>query len=740
MDFLEKLNPQQRSAVTAGDGPVLVLAGPGSGKTRVLTQRIAYLIGYEGIRPYQMLAVTFTNKAAREMGHRVQQLLGEEMTRGLLLGTFHSTCARILRRESDRLPVNGQFVIFDADDQQTLVKNAIKELNLNDKQYRPVAVHSAISRAKNELIGPDDFPITNYRDEVVKRIYKRYQELLQQSNALDFDDMLLMTANLMEDYPDIRDKYAQRFHHVLVDEFQDTNQAQYNLVRHLASIHNNIFVVGDPDQSVYRWRGADYRNVQRFEQDYPGAQTILIEQNYRSKQTILDAAMAVIDRNPRRKPKKLFSNLGKGEKITYFEAGDDFGESSFVVDTIAQLVVTKQFEPGDCAVMYRTNAMSRLLEEAFLTARLPYRLVGAQRFYGRREVKDMIAFLRLVYNVADEVSLDRVINIPPRGIGDKTILTLHSTARAAGSTPGTVLLDLARGSDSPFFAQFTGRAALALAQFGAHFAAWRDLVSTYTVSELFDRIAEDIRYKDHVDDGTEEGKERWENVLELRRLADDYSTRTLAEFLENVALISDQDTLAEGVNAPTLLTLHAAKGLEFGVVFIVGLDDGILPHTRSFDEPEEMEEERRLFYVGITRAKERLYLLRAERRGGRGYAEETVPSRFLEDLPAALLSGQSRTGRGSSHSHSPSRSYGGSSRESNATWTLPSPLSSPQGARPAPVIQAQYRPGMRVTHPIWDEGIVLDSRMQDGDEIVDVAFTSVGIKRLAASLAKLTIK
>ena len=737
MDFLDKLNPQQRSAVTAGAGPVLVLAGPGSGKTRVLTQRIAYLIGYEGIRPYQMLAVTFTNKAAREMEHRVQQLLGEEMTRGLLLGTFHSTCARILRRESDKLPVNGEFVIFDADDQQTLVKNAIKELNLNDKQYRPVAVHSAISRAKNELIGPDDFPITNYRDEVVKRIYKRYQELLQQSNALDFDDMLLMTANLMEDYPDVCDKYAQRFHHVLVDEFQDTNQAQYNLVRHLASIHHNIFVVGDPDQSVYRWRGADYRNVQRFEQDYPGAQTILLEQNYRSKQTILDAAMAVIDRNPRRKRKQLFSDLGKGEKISYFEAGDDYSESSFVVDTIAQLVASRQFEPGDCAVMYRTNSMSRLLEEAFLSARLPYRLVGAQRFYGRREVKDMIAFLRLVYNPADEVSLNRVINIPPRGIGDKTILTLHATARAAGSTPGTVLTDLARGSNSPFFASFTGRAALALSEFGSHFAAWRDLVSTYTVAELFDRISEDIRYKDHVDDGTEEGKERWENVLELHRLADDYSTRTLAEFLENVALISDQDTLAEGSNVPTLLTLHAAKGLEFGVVFIVGLDDGILPHTRSFDEPEEMEEERRLFYVGITRAKDRLYLLRAERRGGRGFSEDTVPSRFLDDVPAALLSGKSRTGRGGGYgSQNSRRSFGGgSSRSSNATWTLPSP------SRPAaaPILQAQYRPGMRVTHPVWNEGIVLDSRLQDQEEIVDIAFESVGIKRVAASLAKLTI-
>ena len=719
MDFLDQLNPQQRSAVTAGEGPILVLAGPGSGKTRVLTQRIAYLIGYEGVRPYQMLAVTFTNKAAREMEHRVQGLLGEEMTRGLLLGTFHATCARILRREAERLPVSAEFVIYDADDQQSLVKSAIKELNLNDKLYRPVTVHGAISRAKNELIGPDDFPIQTYRDEVVKRIYKRYQELLLDSNAVDFDDILLMTANLLEEHPDVREKYAQRFHHVLVDEFQDTNQAQYALVKHLSSAHNNIFCVGDPDQSVYRWRGADYRNVQRFDQDFPGAQTILLEQNYRSKQTILDAAMAVIDRNPHRTRKQLFTERGGGEKIIYFESGDDYGESSFVVDTIAQLVASHQFEPGDCAVMYRTNAMSRLLEEAFLSARLPYRLVGAQRFYGRREVKDLVAYLRLTYNANDEVSLDRIINVPTRGIGDKSLLGLHSAAREVGLAPGAVLLDLARGADSPYWEKFSGRAAAALAQFGGMLAGWRGILPIATVPELFDRITDDIGYKDYLDDGTDEGKERWENVLELRRLAEEYATRTLAEFLENVALVSDQDTLTDGVNVPTLLTLHAAKGLEFGVVFIVGLDDGILPHSRSFDEPEEMEEERRLFYVGITRAKDRLYLLRAERRGGRGYAEETIPSRFLEDVPVGLLSGKSRTGRGS--------------RSSTSTWTLPSP------SRPAPIIQNQFRAGMRVKHPVWSEGIVLDSRPQDGDEIVDVVFESVGIKRLAASLAKLMI-
>lgn len=720
MDFLDTLNPAQKAAVTAGDGPVLVLAGPGSGKTRVLTQRIAYLIGYQGARPYQMLAVTFTNKAAREMEHRVQQLLGEEMTRGLLLGTFHATCARILRREADRLPVSNEFVIFDADDQQKVVKTAIKELNLNDKLYRPVVVHAAISRAKNELIKPDDFPVVTYRDEAVKRIYQRYQELLQTSNGVDFDDLLLMTTNLMAEHADVREKYAQRFRHVLVDEFQDTNIAQYTLLKHLCSAHHNIFVVGDPDQSVYRWRGADYRNVQRFEQDFPGAQVILLEQNYRSKQTILDAAMGVIDKAPRRRKKKLFTERGEGEKVVFYEALDDYGEASFVVDTIAQLVASKQFEPGECAVMYRTNAQSRLIEEAFLQARLPYRLVGAQRFYGRREVKDVIAFLRLVQNPDDEISLDRVINIPPRGIGDKTMLTLHLTGREAKIPPGQVLLDMARGSDSPYWSKFSGRAALPLADFGGMLAAWRSLLDTYTVPELFDRILKDINYLEHLNDGTEEGKDRLENVKELRRLAEEYQTRTLAEFLENVALVSDQDTISEG-NVPTLLTMHAAKGLEFGVVFIVGLDDGVLPHSRSFDEPEEMEEERRLFYVGITRAKERLYLVRAMRRGGRGYAEETIESRFLEDIPAELISGKGRA----------TKRRGGSSGYDS--WKLPSP------SRPAPIIEQKFRVGMRVSHPIWKDGIVLESRIQSGDEIVDVIFESVGIKRLSASLANLTV-
>ncbi|HNQ93089.1 MAG TPA: UvrD-helicase domain-containing protein [Anaerolineales bacterium] len=721
MSFLDKLNPQQRAAVTAGNGPVLVVAGPGSGKTRVLTQRIAYLIAEEGVRPWQILAVTFTNKAAKEMQERVKKLLPDQATEGIMLGTFHSICARILRREAEHLPIESNFVIFDADDQERIVKNVIRELKINEKLYRPASVHASISRAKNELIGADDYPTQTYRDEVVKRVYADYQKRLVASNAVDFDDILVYTARLLQDNSSVRDKYAQRFRHVLVDEFQDTNLAQYALVKELSSFNKNIFCVGDPDQSIYAWRGADYRNIHRFEQDFPDAQTILLEQNYRSRQNILDAAMGVIDRARNRRKKKLFSDRGEGEKIFFYEAPDDYAEASFVVDSIAQLVASRQFEPGDCAVMYRTNAMSRLIEEAFLQARLPYRLVGAQRFYGRREVKDVIAFLRLIHNPADEASLDRIINVPPRGIGEKTLTTLHIVARQNEMQPGNVLIDLARGDQSSHWKSFTGRAALPLADFGGLLATWRVAAQTLNVPELFDRVVKDLNFKEYIDDQSEEGEDRWENVIELKRLADEYSTRTLDEFLENIALVSDQDTIAEG-NVPTLLTLHAAKGLEFGAVFIVGLDDGILPHSRSFDDPESMEEERRLFYVGITRAKDKLYLIRSIQRGGRGSQEETFPSRYLDDVPADLLVGKTRTGR-SIRGQVPETKW-----QTHRT----------QG-QPASVTPAKYRAGTRIKHPSWGEGIVLDSKIQDNDEIVDVVFESVGIKRLSANLANLKI-
>ncbi len=723
MDFLFGLNSQQQQAVLAGAGPVLVLAGPGSGKTRVLTHRIAYLIGAQGVPPYQVLAVTFTNKAAREMESRVWDLLGDA-TQGLFLGTFHAACARILRREAEHLPFESNFVIFDADDQISLVKNALKDLDLDDKLYRPHSVHASISNAKNELLLPDDYPVQTYRDEVIVRLYRRYQEMLLANNALDFDDLLLWTAFLLDENPEVRQKYARRYEQVLVDEFQDTNLAQYTLLKHLVSFHRNIYVVGDTDQSIYGWRGADYRNVIRFETDFPDAQVILLEQNYRSTQAILDVAMAVIDRHPYRVHKHLFTERGAGQKIVLHEAYDDRAEAAYVVDAIAIQVARGQAAPGDYAVMYRTNAQSRLLEEAFLRAGLPYKLVGAQRFYGRREVKDVIAYLRSVHNPADEFSLTRVINTPPRGIGNKTVLALRTAAQKAQLSPGELLIDLAQGADSGYAAGFSARSLAVLSNFGASLYRWRALSTTLPPLSLMDRILEQVDYQSYLDDGTDEGRDRWENVLELRRLAAEYQEQGLETFLEQVALVSDQDTIETNASVPTLLTLHAAKGLEFPNVFIVGMNDGTLPHSRSFDDPDRMHEERRLFYVGITRAKDRLFLVHSQYRNLYGFPEPAEPSRYFEDIPERLIDSQEPARSG--------RTFATYNRRSER-WEAPASSS-------APVIQPRYHPGMRVIHPVWEEGMVLGSRLQDDDEIVDIFFENVGLKRVAASLAKLKIQ
>ncbi len=715
MDYLEGLNPQQQQAVMAGTGPVLVLAGPGSGKTRVLTHRVAYLIGQLGVQPYHILAVTFTNKAAREMEARVDGLVGGR-SRGLTLGTFHAVCGRILRREAEYLPFDGNYVIFDADDQVHIVKQVLRELNLDEKRYRPQSIHASISRAKNELIFVDDFPVQSYRDEVVKRVYTRYQQILLASNAMDFDDMLLWTVFLLEDQPALRERYARRYEHLLVDEFQDTNIAQYTLLRHLASFHRNIFVVGDADQSIYRWRGADYRNVRRFEQDFPDAQVILLEQNYRSTQNILDAAMAVIDRNPHRVPKKLFTQRGEGAKIIVRELYDDHEMASFVVNRIANDVAAGSAQPGDFAIMYRTNAQSRLLEEAFLAVGLPYKLVGAQRFYGRREIRDVVAYLRLVQNPRDEVSLTRVINVPRRGIGNKSLLALQTYAQRMGLTPGEVLLQLGEGAEPPAEAAIPARAVVPLTAFGKMLRGWCAYREELTPLELMDRILADIRYREYLEDGSEEGQERWENVMELRRLASEYHNRRLVEFLEDIALISDQDTLDEAANVPTLLTLHAAKGLEFPVVFIVGLNEGTLPHSRSFEDEEAMQEERRLLYVGITRARDRLYLLYSLNKNLYGYPEPAEPSRYLEDIPLELVEGAPRR-------------YSGLARRTRLWEEDDTPHA----------MEQQFQPGMRVQHPSWGEGMVLNSKLDEGDEVLDIFFEDVGLKRVVASLARLTV-
>ncbi|MEW6715949.1 MAG: UvrD-helicase domain-containing protein [Chloroflexota bacterium] len=721
MEYLSGCNPQQERAVTIEAGRVIVMAGPGSGKTRVLTQRIAYLVGYLGVSPHRILAVTFTNKAAREMESRVYALLGTDV-RGLTLGTFHAFCARMLRREAQHLPFGQNFVIFDSDDQIDLVKRVLKDLNIDDKRYRAQGVHATISRAKNELLLPEDLSINNYRDEVVQRVYQRYQELLLSNNALDFDDLLLWAVFLLEDQPALKERYSRRFEHVLVDEFQDTNQAQYTLLRHLTAFHGNLFVVGDTDQSIYRWRGADYRNVLRFQQDYPDAQVILLEQNYRSTQNILDVAMAVIDHNPYRIPKQLFTERGRGQCVEFHQLYDDHEEANFVVDAIHRLNTRHRFQFGDFAVMYRTNAQSRLLEEAFLRAGMPYKLVGAQRFYGRREIKDIIAYLRLVHNPKDEPSLLRVINVPRRGIGTRTLTQLRTHAKQVQVTPVEVLLNLSLGAQSTYWDCFSTQGASRLCEFGSYLRRWRAIMSELTTLQLMDTILVDVAYHDYIDDGSEEGQDRWENVQELRRLAAEFDERGLEAFLEEVALVSDQDTLEEDPNAPTLLTLHAAKGLEFPVVFIVGLDDGMLPHQRSFHEPEAMEEERRLFYVGITRAEDRLFLLRAMNRSLYGYLEPTIPSRYLEEIPSNMLEGD-QLDRGEA--------------QTNVHQSLFHPRQSTATSSTAPILQPKYRAGMHVRHDQWGKGLVVSSRLEEDDEIVDIVFESVGIKRLMASVAKL---
>jgi DNA helicase-2/ATP-dependent DNA helicase PcrA len=526
MDYLSDLNPAQREAVTTPPGPILVLAGPGSGKTRVLTRRIAYRVDQLGAKPDAIMAVTFTNKAAREMMARLASLQGSEQTnrsslRNLNIGTFHSLCARILRREAAALPFTHDFVIFDEADQRSLLRQIFKELNLDPKQVQPRRVHDAISRAKNELTDIVSFVAESYFQEIIHRVYERYQQLLLTNNALDFDDLLQYVVTLLEGDPNIRARYQAHFQHILVDEFQDTNTAQYRLLRLLAGDQPDLFVVGDPDQSIYRWRGADYRNVRRFQENYPGAQTILLEQNYRSTQTILDVAMAVIDRNVGRQKKELFTERGVGERVVLHEAYDENDEGSYVVDTIAMLTLSDVYDPGDCAIMYRTNAQSRALEEAFLRVNLPYRLVGAQRFYGRREVKDIIAYLRLIHNPMDQVSLLRVINTPPRGIGAKTIELLLKLAETQEQAPVEVLMSLADDPQAAGVESLGVRARKSLLELAEPLSRWLDDKSRIGLLELMDVVINDIGYRQYLDDGTDEGLERWENLQELRRVAYD---------------------------------------------------------------------------------------------------------------------------------------------------------------------------------------------------------------------------
>lgn len=759
MDLLTGLNPQQQTAVTAGNGPILVLAGPGSGKTRVLTHRIAYLIQEQRLAPWHILAVTFTNKAAREMNHRIENLVGGQ-PRGLSMGTFHSTCVRLLRQEAEHLSLfspqlTRDFVIFDTADQQQAIKQALADLNLDDKKFTPGGMLGGISSAKNELITPELYTATNYISEVNKRVYTRYQQILLANNALDFDDLLLNVVLILRQKPEVLEKYREKYQYILVDEFQDTNTVQYALLKELSAKYRNIFAVGDPDQSIYKWRGADFRNVGRFREEYPDSQTILLEQNYRSTQTILDAATAVIKHNPHRVHRELFSDSKGGQRVNIREAYDETEEAEGIVTTIRQLARQGQ-SLSDFAVMYRMNSQSRAIEDAFVAAKLPYRLVGATQFYKRREVKDLMAYLRIIHNPADSVSLGRILNVPTRGIGDKTRDELLTWANNHGWQPAQALLKL---TEPDIQHPFRGRAFSALNEVGQMLQAWIALSQQASIGQLFDAVVEKIGYRGYLEDGTDEGRERWANIVELRNVAGSNDSATLSDFLESIALVSETDNLPEEVEAPTLLTLHAAKGLEFPVVFIAGLEDGTLPHSRSMEDPEELAEERRLFYVGITRAEKRLYLSHVFRRMSYGGPEIMTPSRFLGTIPDNLLEVDKKPRTATSGSWNtfksptaPAKNYSwssGSSSQGRGTQRPSTPAFTPRReftppAKPTPEAKAaadlraaQYRTGEKVRHVKFGDGIVIESKVLGTDEEVTVAFAKEGIKRLAASIAKL---
>ncbi len=716
MDILAALNPAQREAVEAIEGPVLILAGPGSGKTKVITHRVAYLIKSCGVSPNNIIAVTFTNKAAREMKDRLEQLLGQA-AEALTLGTFHAICARILRREGKAIGLSSSFVIYDEEDQLSLIKQALEELNLDPKQYAPKALRSAISAAKSRLVNPEDYAkrVNSYFEEIVHRVYQVYQQLLSQGQAVDFDDLLMRTVQLLQHHPQILKKYQSKYVHILVDEFQDTNVVQYMLMKNLAGEYRNLCVVGDPDQSIYSWRFADLHNILSFEKDYPEAKVVFLEQNYRSTKTILEVASDIISANLQRKPKKLWTENEDGASVTVIESYNAEEEAQSVVNEIEKLVGQEQTSLKDCAVMYRVNAQSRALEETFLRYGVPYRLVGGTRFYQRREIKDIIAYLRLIHNTQDNVSLLRIINVPVRGIGHRTLSQLQSWAKAHNSSFFGAIEQVSSEKILP------QRISQALAGFNAAMAELTAQSHELSLSALVDKVLERTRYKQHILN-KEDGDDRWENIVELRSVASEYDDlnpeEALAAFLEKVSLVSDIDELDEKVDAVTLITLHQAKGLEFPVVFIVGLEEGILPHRKSFDDPEEMEEERRLCYVGITRAKERLYLLRSYRRSLFGGTTANPPSRFLQDISPHLISPKGLWEDSSTPEVSP-------------TFDLNSEFP-PSGAD-----TLALKVGDHVRHSKFGFGIVMNCFYTRDDQELTVAFEEAGVKKLLASLAPL---
>ncbi len=729
--ILAQLNPSQREAVITVAGPVLVIAGAGSGKTRTLTHRVAYLIQEKNINPKKILAITFTNKAAKEMKIKIIDILSNSHQIPTV-GTFHSVCVKILRQDIKKMNYNSSFNIYDDQDQLVLVKKIMKELTVNTEQFKPRSILSSISKAKNELMKPQKFiqQANGYWEEMVGKIYISYQEKLQAQNALDFDDILMFTVKLFQTYPEILAKYQNLFQYIMIDEYQDTNYAQYLLVKMLAQKNQNLCVVGDDWQGIYSWRGANIQNILDFEKDYPQAKIIKLEQNYRSTQNILDAGYGIISKNIQRKDKKIWTENKGGELITFYEAKNEQDEAEFIIKQIHHLKSKHQFKLNDFVILYRTNAQSRIIEEAMLRNSLPYRIIGGTKFYQRKEIKDIIAYLRLVQNFNDEISLERIINEPRRGIGKVTLTKWIALAQQkkenlikTGLKLTTLVSDSTKKSSLsnqplPKFQSSRSEAIVKFCDFIQQMAKIKDKLS---LTDFIQKIYHQSGYEKYLLDGTEEGQMRHENVQELLTVAQKYSNYSPAEgltlFLEEVALIADTDNIDQSSKAVHLMTLHSAKGLEFKVVFIIGMEEGIFPHSRSLLNANELEEERRLMYVGVTRAKLKVFLIFTNERNIFGSTQINTPSRFLEDIPEHLLE----------KSEVKPKMYSRQTSQDNPSISH-IPKATPQQSQ-----DIIFRDGDHVKHTVFGTGLVVASQ---GD-IITVAFSTVGLKKLSIRVAPL---
>ena len=739
MNYLENLNDKQKEAVITTEGPLLVIAGAGSGKTRVLTHRIAYLIEENGVLPHSILAITFTNKAAKEMKERIDGLIYKRIE-GMWVGTFHSMCVRFLRRDIEKLGYTRNFVIFDTTDQKTLVKDCIKEMDLNEKLYDPNSMIYFISSQKDKLIKADTYINENYNDFRERQkgeLYALYQKKLKENNALDFDDLINKTVELFQNYPLVLEYYQNKFQYILVDEYQDTNKAQYEFIRLLSKKHMNICVVGDSDQSIYKFRGADIRNILDFEKDFPQAKTIKLEQNYRSTKNILDAANEVISNNNDRKEKNLWTAEGEGSLITHYQAQNEHDEADYIVSKIKEKHENSNQSYNDFTVLYRTNAQSRVFEEALLRSNIPYKIIGGLKFYDRREVKDVIAYLRLIQNPLDNISLKRIINVPKRGIGKTTLQKLENYSLEKGESIFSIILDI---QEMPGLSNSAMSKVKGFGDMMCKFLAMKEILG---VKELIENIIDSTGYVSALEqEDTIESRTRAENIKEFISVAIDFEKNeeqngTLEEFLANISLLSDIDkTNEELYNSITLMTLHSAKGLEFPVVFICGMEEGLFPSSRSFTSESELEEERRLSYVGITRAKQNLFLTHASIRTLYGNTRYNMVSRFIKEIPEELIQVEEKE-----NSFSVSKGSHNINNDKNSIMEQKKYFSGYIEQKPKSNLENNtcVKSGMKVVHKKWGEGTIVQVKGEGDSTEITVVFDNQGLKKLMLAFAPIEI-